>query len=265
MEQITEIFYPAGGEHLHASLLLLLARALGTISKDQAVFAEVIEMTYFAHTLHNSVKASDTTADSSLGVLLSNKAMILGGDFMIGNASIECCRIGRIELVQLLSFIIMNISKGYCADITQGDVPSLVKQHCDILYYRTANLFANGCQGIALLGKGDQRSAFDFGYHFGMAFSLCAELKELFTGKIPVTSFPLLYASQRYPKLLKGQVQEEKVRNIIVESQGLNWTRNLVLRHIEAANSILSRFPQAEGVDGLRTLTLRLLSSLHIS
>ena len=82
MEQITEIFYPAGGEHLHASLLLLLARALGTISKDQAVFAEVIEMTYFAHTLHNSVKASDTTADSSLGVLLSNKGIKVSTGFL---------------------------------------------------------------------------------------------------------------------------------------------------------------------------------------
>lgn len=265
MEQITEIFYPAGGEHLHASLLLLLARALGDISKEQAVFAEVIEMTYFAHTLHNSVKASDSTADSSLGVLLSNKAMILGGDFMIGNASIECCRIGRIELVQLLSFIIMNISKGYCADVTQGEVLGLVKQHCDILYYRTANLFANGCQGIALLGKADQRAAFDFGYHFGMAFGLCAELKELFDGKVALTSFPLLFASQKHPQLLQGAEAEERVRTLLLESQGLNWTRKLILRHIEAALGVLYRFPQAEGVDGLRTVTLRLLASLHIS
>ena len=265
MEQITEIFYPAGGEHLHASLLLLLAKALGDISKEQAVFAEVIEMTYFAHTLHDSIKSSEGTADTSLGVLLSNKAMILGGDFMISSASIECCRIGHIELVQLLSFIIMNISKGYCSQVTATNTPDMVKQHCDILYFRIASLFANGCQGIALLGKADQRLAFDFGYHFGMAFGLCTELKELFNGKIALTSFPVLYASQREPKLMQEGVTEERLRVAVLESQGLNWTRSLILQHIEAALSYLARFPQTESVDGLRTLTLRLLSSLHLS
>jgi hypothetical protein len=62
--------------------MLLLAGSYGSISPSQAKFAEIIETAHCVDRLHNQVGVED-------GVL-QNADLILGGDFMIANASIEC-------------------------------------------------------------------------------------------------------------------------------------------------------------------------------
>jgi hypothetical protein len=82
--------------------MLLLSGCYGGIEHDQAKFAEIIETAYCVSKLHGEIDMATS--------ILENTDLILGGDFMISNSSIECWKLGRIELIRLLCKVIQSFS-----------------------------------------------------------------------------------------------------------------------------------------------------------
>lgn len=91
-----------------------LASATGTILPTQRRLAEITEMIHVASLLHDDVidasplRRGAPSAPSAFG----NKLSILGGDFLLGRASVALARLRDAEVVELLATVIANLVEG---------------------------------------------------------------------------------------------------------------------------------------------------------
>ena len=85
-----------------------------TILPTQRRLAEITEMIHVASLLHDDVidesplRRGAPSAPSSFG----NKLSILGGDFLLGRASIALARLRDPEVTELMSTVIANLVEG---------------------------------------------------------------------------------------------------------------------------------------------------------
>ncbi|SOV04205.1 related to COQ1 - hexaprenyl pyrophosphate synthetase precursor [Ustilago sp. UG-2017a] len=91
-----------------------LASATGAILPTQRRLAEITEMIHVASLLHDDVidasplRRGAPSAPSAFGSKLS----ILGGDFLLGRASVALARLRDAEVVELLATVIANLVEG---------------------------------------------------------------------------------------------------------------------------------------------------------
>ena len=177
MDAIMKYFSSSDTRNIHASVMLLLAKSLGAITAQQSLFAEVIELTNFGGLLHSNIQET-LSSKSFIHSLVVNKGMILGGDFMISNASIQCCKINSIPLIQLLCIIIQNYAKGALIKPYGDSSHERLISYCKNTFYRSVSLLANGCQGIGFLGGSTNDDCYDYGAHIAMALKVISDLQE---------------------------------------------------------------------------------------
>ncbi|SNX83409.1 related to COQ1 - hexaprenyl pyrophosphate synthetase precursor [Melanopsichium pennsylvanicum] len=91
-----------------------LASVTGAILPTQRRLAEITEMIHVASLLHDDVidasplRRGAPSAPSAFG----NKLSILGGDFLLGRASVALARLRDAEVVELLATVIANLVEG---------------------------------------------------------------------------------------------------------------------------------------------------------
>lgn len=91
-----------------------LASTSGAILPTQRRLAEITEMIHVASLLHDDVidasplRRGAPSAPSAFG----NKLSILGGDFLLGRASVALARLRDAEVVELLATVIANLVEG---------------------------------------------------------------------------------------------------------------------------------------------------------
>ena len=91
-----------------------LSSASGAILPTQRRLAEITEMIHVASLLHDDVidasplRRGAPSAPSAFG----NKLSILGGDFLLGRASVALARLRDAEVVELLATVIANLVEG---------------------------------------------------------------------------------------------------------------------------------------------------------
>lgn len=208
--------------------MLILAKSLGTIKDSQELFAQIIEMTHFGSVLHANLRESE---DSQENKLFGEKGKILGGDFMISNASILCCTIDSMPLIQLLCVIVQNFSRGHYSNSIGNDFQSSFMAK---VYLRDVSMLAHACSGIALLGDFDQKKSYEYGAHVAMAYKIINDVKSANSPKAGIISFP---------SYLAGNVIKDQ--NTAV-SDGISKSIHLAQLHIEAAVEIANTFDNSE-------------------
>jgi len=216
--------------------MLLLGRALGGTSEQMKTFAEVVEMTHIGNMLHSNV-CEEGKAPSKLNYFFGNKGVILGGDYMISNASILCCKINSMPVIQILCFIVQSMAKGALAPLQGEKVSDKLRNYCNASFNRAASLMAYGCQGIAYLGKADPSTAFEYGKHLGMALKIIGDIKDNLEDKVKFWSFPTLFAANEYPEIetLIEQGNHDQAKQLIKQAKGVDWARKMAIHHLEAA------------------------------
>lgn len=163
---------------------------------------------------------------------------------MISNASIQCCKINSLPLIQLLCLVIQNFSKGSILGPKGDDPTQALLNYCALCFYRTASIMANGCQGIAYLANGDIKKSYNYGKHLGMALSVVSDIKDIMNDKIQYSSFPVLFAAMKYPSMQELIVNKQFniAKELIFASNGIEWARKLALHHIEDAIKAAQEF-----------------------
>lgn len=83
---------------------------------------------------------------------VGNKAAVLGGDYLISTASYICSELDNLTLLQLISKIIENLSKGELiqADALNEDLTEYIVSYVHKTYFKTASLIAYGCYGMGV-------------------------------------------------------------------------------------------------------------------
>lgn len=157
----------------------------------QTRLAQIVEMIHVASLLHDDVidGADLRRGAASAPAAFGNKYAILGGDFLLGRASVALSRLGESEVVELIASAITNLVEGEILQMNKvaqqgamlvgasyvgGDSWNVYLKKT---YLKTASLMAKGTRAAVVLGgarEGEiwKEVAYAYGRNVGIAFQV---------------------------------------------------------------------------------------------
>jgi hexaprenyl-diphosphate synthase len=154
----------------------------GGITPSQRRLAEITEMIHAASLLHDDVIDESLTRrnnPSCVGVF-GNKMSILGGDFLLGRASVALARLRNAEVIELIATVIANLVEGEFMQLKNiqnsvDEQESAIDYYLRKTYLKTASLISKSCRAAAILGGSTTEAtdaAYAFGRNLGLAFQV---------------------------------------------------------------------------------------------
>jgi len=273
---------------LRGLLMLLLSRAAGHpngaevdpstgVMEKQRKLAELVEMINTGQAIHQSVvnlpvniaAEKDEDIKSVLFQLeYGNKISILGGDYLLANASTGLASLRIPKIVEIVSIAIAEFTQAEFLgqQDPQGRViPAADSLSLDSWVTRsrlgTGSLLAAGCQGVLLLAGHDEETqsrARDLGHSLALAIRAHDE-KTMFTEEGGVTAgvpfslaaLPVMLHLQHDQKLLNyiqtfsedlSQVNYRKVFDAVSRGQGMDAASELCEQYVDQSLDLLSNF-----------------------
>ena len=159
-----------------------------TILPTQRRLAEITEIIHTASLLHDDVIDASMTRRSlpSANASFGNKMAILGGDFLLGRASLALARLRNAECTELMVTSIANLIEGEFMQLKNtkeedGKVKKLgtFEHYMEKTYMKTGSLIAQSCKASAVLG-GTTKEVADIAYDFGRNLGLAFQVKYFF-------------------------------------------------------------------------------------
>jgi len=154
----------------------------GGITPSQRRLAEITEMIHAASLLHDDVIDASLTRrnNPSCVSVFGNKMSILGGDFLLGRASVALARLRNAEVIELLATVIANLVEGEFMQLKNiqndgSDQESAIDYYLRKTYLKTASLISKSCRAAAILGGSTSEltdAAYSFGRNLGLAFQV---------------------------------------------------------------------------------------------
>lgn len=258
------------------------------LPQAQRRLAEISEMIHTASLFHDDViDGSETRRGvSAVHMVFGNKMAILAGDYLLARASISLARLRHIEVVECMSTIIEHLVRGEVMQMrgtasSEGNKNERMEYYLKKNYYKTGSLMANSCKSAALLAECPPElvvAAYNYGKHVGMAFQLVDDVLD-FEGDVKsmgkpaladlragLSTAPVLFAAEEYPELeammdrkFKEEGDVEKSRELILQSQGIERTKELARVHAERAMEAILSWEATEYRDALINLAYKVV------
>ncbi|MCE2930133.1 MAG: polyprenyl synthetase family protein [Vampirovibrionales bacterium] len=157
----------------------------GKPSDDRVVkLAAVTEMIHLATLLHDDVldEADLRRGKSTVRQRFGNRIAILGGDWLLAQASQTLASLGNLQLVSFYAQVLAELCEGEVLQNALAYQP-LAEISWDAYtqktYKKTASLYVCLAKSVAVLAEADDltmQKAIDFGNAFGMAFQFHDDL-----------------------------------------------------------------------------------------
>ncbi|MDE3059719.1 MAG: polyprenyl synthetase family protein [Pseudomonadota bacterium] len=167
----------SGGKRIRPALLLISAQLCGYTGERHIRLAGAVEFIHTATLLHDDVvdesrlRRGLATANATFG----NKASILVGDFLLGQAFQLMVGDGSLKSLKILSDAAAIIARGELLQMmTEGEPATAIATYLEVISAKTAVLFSAACELGAVVAGTDARETplREFGSHIGMAFQL---------------------------------------------------------------------------------------------
>lgn len=168
----------SGGKRLRPSLTLVCASMCGYSGKRHINLAAAVEFIHTATLLHDDVvdesvlRRGAETANQRWG----NKASILVGDFLLGQAFRLMVDDGSLAALKILSDASAVIAEGEVMQLAaSNDLSTTELTYSDIITAKTATLFAAACEIGAVIAnrpETEQAALRNFGLNLGIAFQI---------------------------------------------------------------------------------------------
>lgn len=284
----TESALPLFGNQTNTVFSLPLAWQRQDLPKAQRRLAEISEMIHTASLFHDDViDGSETRRGvSAVHMVFGNKTAILAGDYLLARASISLARLRHVEVVECMSTIIEHLVRGEVMQMrgtasSEGDQNERMVYYLKKNYYKTGSLMANSCKSAALLAECTPElvvAAYKYGKHVGMAFQLVDDVLD-FEGDVKsmgkpaladlragLSTAPVLFAAEEYPELevmmdrkFKEDGDVEKSRELVLQSRGIERTKELARVHAERAMEAILPWEATEHRDALINLAYKVV------
>ena len=272
---VTRYIMRSGGKRLRPLLTVLAARLLNYQGNDHYGLSIVFEYLHAATLLHDDVvdNAELRRGRPSANTLWGNAAVVLVGDFLLATSFFLSVMSGNLNILRILSETTTSMAEGEVLQLINSDNLEISEEeYIEVIKRKTAILISAACQIGAILGQADeeQEEAMRlFGLNLGIAFQLRDDFldyagseeefgkpvgKDLQEGKITLPLIHALQSSndgdrQRLVELITSDRDYEqifgKVKKVIQDYQGLDYTDKLANHHITEAKSALSIFPES--------------------
>jgi len=268
LSEIASYYFDAQGKAFRPMIVVLMARALNyhanrdsKLNDSQKVVSMVTEMIHTASLIHDDVidMADMRRGKPSVNVIWGPKKSTLAGDFVLSRASQLLAKLRNEEVIKLISQSINDLVKGEFMQMGSKEKDlDRFSHYIEKTFNKTASLIAYTCKAVAILSNKGQvpmdQAAFEYGSSLGIAFQLVDDLLDFISSeselgkpaaadlKLGLATAPVLFASEKYPEL-KEMIERrftepgdvEKAYRTVLESDGIEQTRNLARKHINQA------------------------------
>jgi octaprenyl-diphosphate synthase len=282
VNQIAEYIIGGGGKRLRPLVVVVAARACGSLDAKHAEAAAIIEFIHTATLLHDDVVDGSTlrrgrdTANSVWG----NEASVLVGDYVYSRAFEMMVSLGNMRIMDVMASATNKIAEGEVLQLMNAhDADTTEARYFEVIYRKTAKLFEAGTQVAAILTGADaqrETAMKAYGKHLGTAFQLIDDAldyradrdqlgknlgDDLAEGK---PTLPLIYAlkhgTAEQQATIRASIEAGDLAQLgaitaaIESTGGLAYTARLARREATLAIEALADLPDSAYKQALREL-----------
>ncbi len=185
VDDLVKHAFRLGGKRLRPALLLLAAKATGSIVRDHVVLAAVVEMIHTATLVHDDVldEADLRRHRETINARIGNEASVLVGDFLFTHAFYLASSLETTFACQVIGRATNVVCAGELRQIrSRGNFQLSETQYLSIIEAKTAELCACCCRlGAHYAGASlSCQDALDrYGRNLGIAFQIADDLLDL--------------------------------------------------------------------------------------
>jgi octaprenyl-diphosphate synthase len=270
------------GKLLRPTLLLLSNEVGGRPHPRAVTLAALVELVHLATLVHDDAVDHSVLRRGmpTVNALWNHQTAIIMGDYLYSRSVTELARLGRIDLLDVLSRAANEMSVGELRQLVSCDALRFSEDdYYRLIANKTASLMAAACEMGAVAGTEEHRDSLArYGHALGMAFQIADDLldyteSEAVTGKPSgqdlrehKQTLPLIAARAVMGGAASAEVDAffadpepddagiERVIALTVEHGGLEYARARAAEFGERAADALVALPTCEVTDSLRDL-----------
>ena len=178
-----------GGKRMRPILVLLMAKAFGSVNESTLNVAVGAEIIHTATLVHDDVvdESDERRGQPSVNALFNNKISVLVGDFLLSLSFKNFISTQKWDIMNLLSNVCAAISSGEILQIENISNENVTEDvYYDIIYRKTASLF-EFCAAAGALSAGatDEgvRQAKELGKTIGMIFQIRDDIFDYYSSE----------------------------------------------------------------------------------
>ena len=262
------------GKMLRPTLLLLSGKASGQLVDAHIVLATVVEMVHMATLVHDDVldEAELRRKGATINHLKGNEAAVLLGDYLISHSFHLCSSLESTYPSRVIGKTTNQVCEGELLQIDNRNHLDLDEEtYFQIITQKTASLCAASCLlGAKYAGASEARvrQLELYGLSLGIAFQIQDDILDL-VGNIATVgktlgidiekgklTLPIIHFLGTAPKehrvLLRSLMENndadkvERIRNLILPSDSIQYARDRARGYIDQARRALSSLPDSE-------------------
>ncbi|MCC6423952.1 MAG: polyprenyl synthetase family protein [Phycisphaerales bacterium] len=267
------------GKMLRPMLVLLTGKACGKLTPSHITIATVVEMVHMATLVHDDVldEAELRRKGATINHLRGNESAVLLGDYLISHSYHLCSSLDSQMASRAIARTTNQVCEGELLQIDNRNNLDLdEKTYTQIITHKTAVLCAACCQlGATLAGaSADTISRMErFGLSLGIAFQIQDDILDILghTSQVGKTlgidiekgkmTLPMIHfmktAPREHRELLRSLLtihepdQVEKIRNLILPSDSIDYARNQARQYTQQARRSIAGLPDSPAKDVL--------------
>ena len=174
------------GKQLRPLLVLLSAKASGTLSNGHILLATAVELLHNASLMHDDVvDESDTRrGNTSVRGHWGNQVAVLCGDYYLAQTMKLLQEVHSAKASALMADTVGAMVRGELLQLSvTRDRHATLQEYLSVIESKTATLISTCCQ-LGALNLADDSSPYrkplaDFGHHYGIVFQLLDDLGSL--------------------------------------------------------------------------------------
>lgn len=282
VNQVAEYIVGSGGKRLRPLVVLIAAKACGVADQRHTEAAAIIEFIHTATLLHDDVVDGSKLrrGHDTANALWGDEASVLVGDYVYSRAFEMMVSLGSMRIMGVMATATNRIAEGEVLQLMNAHDPETTEErYFEVIYRKTAQLFAAGTQVAAILANSAEpiESAMTrYGKHLGTAFQLIDDVldyradreqlgknlgTDLAEGK---PTLPLIYAlkhgSEQQREVIRASIEQGSVIELpritaaIESTGGLAYTARLARREASLAIEALAALPDSAHRQALREL-----------
>ena len=177
IHDISRHIVASGGKRIRPALTLISAQLCGYEGARHIGLAASVEFMHTATLLHDDVvdESKLRRGLATANELFGNKASVLVGDFLLGQAFQLMVADGELKSLKILADAAAVISKGEVMQLmTEGQPETSIENYLQVISAKTAVLFAAACELGAVVSGHEQweEPLREYGIYVGIAFQL---------------------------------------------------------------------------------------------
>ena len=234
------------GKQLRPSLTIICSKIWDEDVDDKVIkMATAVELLHIATLVHDdTVDFADTRrGEKTASNIWGPHIAVLVGDFLFATSAEYVCDTGSIRLIKQFASTISDLAKGELKEIeNSNNVNIKFEDYLDVIFKKTASLFATSSMSGALLGganENDTQKLYSYGRNLGLGFQIFDDIldfegEETQLGK-PIGS-DLKNGIMTYPSII-ARTKDKNIKKDIEELFQLS-KKNKEIAAKEIANTI---------------------------